>query len=60
MEQIAKPAATAAIFCSATPISKNLSGNSFSKRLLQVDSDKSADNATTFLFFLPAKRIPSP
>src|SRR3989338_7878951 len=60
LPQAAMPDATEAIFCSATPISTNLSGNSFANASERVDSVRSAQSTTTFLSFLPASTNPSP
>src|SRR3989338_7335454 len=60
LPQAAIPEATEAIFCSATPISTNLSGNSLANASERVDSVRSAQSTTTFLSFLPASTNPSP
>src|SRR3989344_7446398 len=54
------PLATPAKFCSATPTSKNLSGNFLAKLLIQTDSFKFAVSATTRWSFSPANTNPSP
>src|ERR1051325_4768772 len=54
------PEATLARFCSATPTTINRSGNAFLKRIICVDSVRSAQRPTTFSFCLPASRKPSP
>src|SRR3989344_5908951 len=54
------PLATVAIFCSATPISINRSGKTFSNSSARVDSFKSAQSTTTFTFFWPASTTPTP
>src|SRR3989344_4376893 len=54
------PLATHDKFGSATPISKNLSGNFSAKSLIQPDSFKFAVSATTRWSFSPANTKPSP
>ena len=58
--EMPNPAATAAIFCSATPSSKYRSGNLFANAMTRVDSVTSAQSATTFRFASPAATRPSP
>ena len=60
LPHVASPAAVPIIFCSAIPISKNLSGNFLAKILVLVAADKSASNTTTLLFFSPKFANSSP
>src|SRR3989344_5176079 len=57
---IPRPAAIAAIFCSATPTSKKRSGNFFANSSLFVDSVKSAQSTTTFGSCSPSATRPYP
>src|SRR3989338_2301449 len=56
----AMPAATVAIFCSATPISIKRSGNFFSNTSARVDSLRSAQRTTTRSSIVPASTRPAP
>src|SRR3989344_6231360 len=54
------PAATVAIFCSATPISMNREGNSLWNHSARVDSSRSAERTTTRSSAFPASTTPFP
>jgi len=56
---IASPAAIPIMFCSATPVSMNLSGYFSANRCVFVDSVRSPVSAIIFLFF-PSSSSPSP
>ena len=58
--KVLNPAPVPIISCSAIPISKNLSGNSFAKIDVFVAPDKSASSTTTFLFSSPSSAKASP
>ncbi len=57
---VAIPAAVPIIFCSAIPISKNLSGNFSANSFVFVAFDRSASNTTIFLFSSPKACNASP
>src|SRR3990167_6986373 len=60
LPEMPSPAAMAAKFCSATPISKNRSGNFFENASERVDSVRSAQSTTTLGSRSPPATTPAP